>query len=523
MYAALRDHDPVHRVVPTGRPHEDYYVLSRHEDVLRAAVDTATFSSAQGLTVEYGELEKIGLADNPPMVMLDPPEHTAFRKLVARGFTPRAVREVEPEVRAYVADKLDAFAAAGGGDIVVDLFKPLPSMVVAHYLGVPAEDRDRFDGWTDAIVAASSSGRRRPRGRGDDGDARLLRGADRAAPSRAGDDTVSHLVAAGVGDDDAGLLSILGYVFTMVTGGNDTTTGALGGAVQLLAAHPDQREQLVADPGLVKGAVEEFLRLTSPVQGLARTATRDVELHGVTIPAGRKVLLCYGAANRDPRRYGADADELDVLRKPTQILTFSQGSHHCIGNAAARMMAVVALEELLDRIPSFTSTRPASRGRPAPTSAVRSPFPGRHELAGRGPRRVAAEQILDAAGELFAEHGIGAVSMGDVARAAGCSRATLYRYFAERHELHVAYVHREARRVGGLVSADAARVATPNAGWPRPLSALRHVRENPSLSAWFARGDAAATAELAQSSPVIEALGLDRRSTIPWPPAGWSA
>ena len=159
MYAALRDHDPVHHVVPDDRPHEDYYVLSRHEDVLRAAVDTATFSSAQGLTVEYGELEKIGLADNPPMVMLDPPEHTAFRKLVSRGFTPRAVREVEPEVRAYVAEKLDGFVAAGGGDIVVELFKPLPSMVVAHYLGVPAEDRDRFDGWTDAIVAASSAGR----------------------------------------------------------------------------------------------------------------------------------------------------------------------------------------------------------------------------------------------------------------------------------------------------------------------------------------------------------------------------
>ena len=159
MYAALRDHDPVHRVVLERCPHEDYYVLTRHEDVLRAAVDTTTYSSAQGLTVEYGELEKIGLADNPPMVMLDPPEHTAFRKLVSRGFTPRAVREVEPEVRAYVAARLDAFAAAGGGDIVVDLFKPLPSMVVAHYLGVPAEDRDRFDGWTDAIVAASSSGR----------------------------------------------------------------------------------------------------------------------------------------------------------------------------------------------------------------------------------------------------------------------------------------------------------------------------------------------------------------------------
>ncbi len=353
MYAALRDHDPVHHVVPSGRPHEDYYVLSRHADVLRAAVDTATFSSAQGLTVEYGELDKIGLADNPPMVMLDPPEHTAFRKLVSRGFTPRAVREVEPEVREYVAQKLDGFLAVGGGDIVADLFKPLPSMVVAHYLGVPAEDRDRFDGWTDAIVAASSAGRPTDAAEATTGMLGYFSELIERRRREPADDTVSLLVAAGVGDDDAGMLSILGYVFAMVTGGNDTTTGALGGAVQLLAGRPDQRALLVADPALVKDAVEEFLRLTSPVQGLARTTTREVELHGVRIPAGRKVLLCYGAANRDPRKYGADAERLDVRRRPTQLLTFSQGSHHCIGNAAARMMAVVALEELLARIPSF--------------------------------------------------------------------------------------------------------------------------------------------------------------------------
>jgi cytochrome P450 len=354
MYAALRDDDPVHRVVPDRRPRDDYYVLTRHADVLAAAVDTATVSSAQGLTVEYGELEKIGLADNPPLVMLDPPEHTAFRRLVSRGFTPRAVREVEPDVRAYVAARLDAVAAAGGGDIVAELFKPLPSMVVAHYLGVPAGDRDRFDGWTEAIVAASSAGR--PDGAAAATAAMLGYFSELIAMRRAdpGDDTVSHLVEAGVADDDAGLVSILGYVFAMVTGGNDTTTGALGGAALLLAAHPEQRDLLVADPRLVKGAVEEFLRLTSPVQGLARTTTRDVELHGVRIPAGRKVLLCYGAANRDPRRYGADAEQLDVLRNPTQILAFGQGSHHCIGNAAARMMTRVALEELLARIPSFT-------------------------------------------------------------------------------------------------------------------------------------------------------------------------
>ncbi len=122
--------------------------------------------------------------------------------------------------------------------------------------------------------------------------------------------------------------------------------------------------------------------------------------------------------------------------------------------------------------------------------------------------RIAAERILDAAGELFAERGIGAVAMGDIARAAGCSRATLYRYFPDRHELHLAYVHREARRVGRLVAADVAKVADPEQRVATAvLAAVRRVRASPSLAAWFGAGDAAATAELAQSSPVIEALG----------------
>lgn len=167
------------------------------------------------------------------------------------------------------------------------------------------------------------------------------------------DDTISHLVAAGMADDTKGLLAILGFAFTTVTGGNDTATGMLGGAVQLLTSRPDQREILVASPALIPDAVEELLRLTSPVQGLCRTTTRDVEIDGTTIPAGRKVLLLYGSANRDALKYGQDADELDVARRPSQILTFSHGNHHCLGAAAARMQARVALEELLARFPQF--------------------------------------------------------------------------------------------------------------------------------------------------------------------------
>ena len=157
MYAALRDHDPIHHVVPPENPDHDYLVLSRHADVWDAARDNETFSSAQGLTVNYGELEIIGLADNPPFVMQDPPVHTEFRKLVSRGFTPRQVEAVEPKVREFVVERIEGLRANGGGDIVAELFKPLPSMVVAHYLGVPESDRKQFDGWTEAIVAANTA------------------------------------------------------------------------------------------------------------------------------------------------------------------------------------------------------------------------------------------------------------------------------------------------------------------------------------------------------------------------------
>jgi cytochrome P450 len=363
MYRALRDHDPVHHVVPSHKPDGDYYVLTRHADIWAAARDHETFSSAKGLTVNYGDLEMIGLQDNPPMVMQDPPVHTEFRKLVARGFTPRQVEAVEPKVREFIVERLDRLIADGGGDIVADLFKPLPSMVVAHYLGVPEEDRGQFDGWTEAIVAANTA---------EGGIASALESVGEAVGSMMAyftelierrrtepeDDTISHLVAAGIGSkgadgDIAGVLSVLAFTFTMVTGGNDTTTGMLGGSVQLLHQRPDQRCLLIEQPDLVAGAVDEFLRLTTPAQALARTVTRDVTIGDTTVPAGRRVLLVYGSGNRDERQFGSDAGELDIQRRPRNILTFSHGAHHCLGAAAARMQSRVALTELLSRCPDF--------------------------------------------------------------------------------------------------------------------------------------------------------------------------
>ena len=346
MYAALRDHNPVHHVAD-----RDFYVLTRFEDVWAAAGDSVTFSSAHGLTVRYDEIEQAGMGDAIPMVFLDPPEHTEFRALVTKDLTPRRVQAIEPVLREFVVEHIEKARAMGSADIVEELFKPLPSFVVAHYLGVPETDRALFDRWTEAIVQAVASGEVESAG---DAFSELLTYFAELIKRRKrkpGDDIVSSLVQ--LGEKRVSSARILGFAFTMVTGGNDTITGMLSGSACLLTQHRDQRAKLINDSSLMTNAIEELLRLTSPVQNLARTATRDVEIRGVSIPAGKKVLLGYGAANRDRDEFGENADELDIERRINKILTFSYGTHYCIGAAAARLQARITLEEMLARCPDF--------------------------------------------------------------------------------------------------------------------------------------------------------------------------
>jgi cytochrome P450 len=261
-------------------------------------------------------------------------------------------------------------AEAGEVDFVEVLAGPLPTFVVATYLGVPESDRDQFDSWSGAIVQANAS-------------SNVLGHAAGAVASlytyfaelidfrrkHPGDDMVSDLVAARVDGRALHTDEILGYCFVMIAGGNDTAGGLLGGAAVELTEHGSERAQLIDDPGLVRGAVEELLRMTSPVQGLSRTTTRDVTLHGTTIGSGAKVHLLYGSANRDPREFGPTADELDVRRRFRRMLTFGNGPHHCIGAAAARLQGRVALEELLRVVPEFSVD--VARGTLAPGPFVR--------------------------------------------------------------------------------------------------------------------------------------------------------
>jgi cytochrome P450 len=242
-------------------------------------------------------------------------------------------------------------------------------MVVAHYLGVPEQDRERFDGWTEAIVAATAEGN--PMSAPDAVGELFGYFSEVIEPRRAqptpGEDVISQL--AHIRPGDTSTLQILGFAFTMITGGNDTTTGLLGGAAQLLTERPDQRAILIEDPGAIPEAVEELLRLTSPVQGLARTTTEDVGIDDRMIPKGRKVMLLFASANRDERHFGPGAEELDVRRNPKPILSFGYANHHCLGAAAARLQARVALEELLARCPRFVVD--AERGEFAPGHFVR--------------------------------------------------------------------------------------------------------------------------------------------------------
>jgi cytochrome P450 family 130 len=284
-YAWLREQSPVHfvryrDVLDRGAPRASgpdagFYVLSRFADVFAAARDTTTFSSAHGLSLDGGDLKTLGLA--PTIVMMDPPDHTSYRRLVSRGFTPRRVDEHEAAVRAFVVERIEALRARLGvddtADFVAEVARPVPCFVVAQYLGVPAADRGRFDAWTEAIVAGNAAGDVLQAAREAIGE---LYGYFTELVERRrrepGDDMVSTLVQASLGGDPVPLEAVLGYAFVMIAGGNDTATGLLGGMAELLTAHPDQRRRLRDDPSLIPTAVDESLRLTSPVQGLSAAA-----------------------------------------------------------------------------------------------------------------------------------------------------------------------------------------------------------------------------------------------------------
>ena len=353
-YRTLRDTDPVHHHPGDGTPaRPEFWALSRYADVDAAVTAPDLFSSARGLTFYRDEIARLGLA--PTIVMMDPPEHSTKRRLLAQAFSPRRVARTEPVIREFVRGRLADLGRRHVDGETVDLHRDfssqVPTFVLAHLFNLPEADRPLFDPWVTALTTLQEEGFR-PEG--------LAGGAveavaamfeyfgaliaeRRAAP---GDDLISALTRAEIEGETLTDWDVLGFCFVIVAGGNDTTGNLISHTAALLDRHPDQRAMLAADPDLIPGALTECLRFESSVQALARTTTREVTIEGTTIPAGEKVMMLYGSANRDERRYGPDAGRLDIRREDTGHLAFSRGPHFCIGSHFARLQARLAVEEL---------------------------------------------------------------------------------------------------------------------------------------------------------------------------------
>jgi cytochrome P450 len=360
VYRRLRDEFPVHY----SETH-DFYTLSRWDDVLAALQDPDLYVSGRGIAVGV-DMPPPGARMVPLLIMMDDPRHRQLRALVSRAFTPRRIAGLEPRIRKIARELLEAFAEEPEADLVRQFSGPLPTIVIAELLGVPASEQSwfkekstlvtQFDPARPAGVHPSSA-----RGPAVELGAYLSRVLEERR-RRPRDDLLSALLAAEVEGERLGQEELLGFAFLLLIAGNETTTNLISNATLLLDLHRDQRERLVADPALIPGAVEEFLRYDPPVQGLARTTTRPVTLHGVTIPEERKVLLLFASANRDERRL-RDPDRFDVTRDPNPHLAFGYGTHFCLGASLARLEARVAFEELLARLPDY-------RVRPGPVARL---------------------------------------------------------------------------------------------------------------------------------------------------------
>jgi cytochrome P450 len=342
-YRWLRDDAPLYHNERLG-----FWALSRFDDVLAGLHDPATYTSTGGVAIEHTD------SALKSMIEMDPPEHTRMRKLIARRFTPRRIAELEPRVREWTRALLDPLDGQRRFDVVEQFSALLPTTVVGTMLGIPPERHDDVRRWTDDLLTREPGNPTPPpaAAEGAFSIAVLAQQLATARRERPDDDILSMLVDAEVDGRRLTDEEVIGFCLLLISGGHETTSKLIANGVRLFATHPDQRDALIADPGLMAGAVEELLRFTSPTQYMARTATRDVELHGSCLPAGAKVVLLLGSGNRDPREFERP-DEFDITRLNPRILALGHGAHVCLGAAVARLEARVALQEFLARYPRY--------------------------------------------------------------------------------------------------------------------------------------------------------------------------
>ncbi len=356
----LRENDPVHWSERDG-----LWLVSSFEDVSYCSKHQELFTSAEG--VRPGNGTKIGLIDEAE------PRHGQLRALINRGFTPRMVKKLEVVFRGIVTEQIDRVARSGECEFVEDIAVPLPLRLIAAMIGIREEDYERFHYWSDTMIGAEGNmgdpevmakagaaymeyatylteviedRRRNPQ----DDLVSILAGAKDEGLLREFDESHSGAFEA-LDDPDMALANdeLIKMGVILMVAGNETTRNAISGGMQLLIENPGERQKLLDDPSLIPGAVEEMVRVVSPVHSFGRTVTRDTRLRDKELKAGQQILMLYPSANRDAAQF-EDPDRFDVERG-AQHLGFGIGSHFCLGANLARMEMRVAFEELLRRMP----------------------------------------------------------------------------------------------------------------------------------------------------------------------------
>lgn len=367
-YARLRAEQPLHHAPGIGGDADrDFWVLSRHGDVLAALRDDTVCSNAMGVSIDRSawgpDAHKV-----MSFLAMDPPRQQRLRSLVSKGFTPRRVAALQPRIQALTEGYLDR-ALPGPGqtgplDWISSLAARLPMDVICELMGVPAADRDDLRRLADLVVHR------------EDGVYDVPRAGMEAALDlvvyytamlqqrrrRRTDDLTSALLDAELDGDRLGDDEIIAFLFLMVVAGNETTTKLLGNALHHLAAHPEQQRHVFADPELIGPWIEETLRFDTSSQMVARHLKRDLALHGEVAQAGATLLVLLGSANRDEDVIPG-AGEYDVHRDPETVarhISFGSGRHYCLGAHLARLEATVVLRELVRRVASYDVDRSGS-------------------------------------------------------------------------------------------------------------------------------------------------------------------
>ncbi len=362
-YAQLRSDAPVHRVaLPNG---QGMWLVTRYEDVSAVLRDERFVKDwRNAMTPEQ-------LAQMPPipevmrplsknMLDTDPPDHERLRALVSKAFTPRLIERMRPRVQAIADALLDAVWDKGEMDLIDDYAFPLPIIVIAELLGVPAEDRNEFREWSDAAVSGDATQEYvekilLPHMQAFTGYLRAMFEEKRENPK---DDLISALVRA----EEAGVKlsedELLAMVFLLLVAGHETTVNLIGNGVLALLRHPDQLQKLKDDPSLIKPAIEELLRYDGPVEtSTERFAREDVRIGGTVISKGEMVTVVIASADHDPERF-PDPDALDITRADNKHLAFGKGIHFCLGAPLARMEGQIAIGTLLRRMPELRLADP---------------------------------------------------------------------------------------------------------------------------------------------------------------------